>query len=88
MIHELKNLADLDPYKLKPIYDEDDLAEPFRVRLKMEFATTETEVHQEDIGGAEVPAAQELLSSITNKVVGVARLPIGLRSSILRCGPT
>ena len=75
LIHELKNLAELDPSKLKPIYDEDDLAEPFRVRLKMEFATTETEVHQEDIGGAEIPAAQELLSSITNKVVGVARLP-------------
>jgi hypothetical protein len=67
--------AELDPNKMVPIYDQDDLAEPFRVRLKLEFATTETEVHQEDIGGGEIPPTMELLASITNKVVASARLP-------------
>jgi type III restriction enzyme len=40
----------------------------------MEFATTETEVHQADITAPWLPIAQELVSSITNKVIQAARL--------------
>ena len=47
----------------------------FRVRLKLEFVTTETEVHQAEIGAGELPPSQELLGSVTNKVVDRAKLP-------------
>jgi len=40
----------------------------------MEFATTETEVHQADLAAGVLPMAQTLLASITTKVVQRARL--------------
>ena len=45
------------------------------MKLKLEFATTETEVHQADIAAGELPPAQELLANITNKVIDRAKLP-------------
>jgi type III restriction enzyme len=69
-----KRLSDLDPMSLDPIYNQDDLAEPYRIRLRMEFATTETEVHQADIDEATTLLAQDLLASITLKVIREARL--------------
>lgn len=74
LAHNFKKLSSLDPTTFAAIYDLPDLEETFRVTLKMEFATTETEVHQEDLAAGAVPMAQELLSSITNKVVQRARL--------------
>jgi type III restriction enzyme len=74
LLHNTKKLADLDPNKFDPIYDGDDLEEPFRITLKMEFGLTETEVHQADIMAGAIPMAQELLSSITNKVIQRAKL--------------
>jgi type III restriction enzyme len=47
----------------------------YRVRLKLEFATTETEVSQVDIGAGELSPPQDLLGSITNKVINRAKLP-------------
>jgi type III restriction enzyme len=75
LAHDIRKLADLDVSTLAAIYDQTDLAEPFRVKLKLEFATTETEVHQADIAAGELPEAQELLGSITNKVIDRAKLP-------------
>ena len=46
----------------------------FRITLKMEFVTTETEVHQADLAAGTVPMAQTLLASITTKVMQRARL--------------
>jgi type III restriction enzyme len=40
----------------------------------MEFATTETEVHQADLAAGDAPMAQVLLASITNKAMQRARL--------------
>ena len=74
LVHDFRKLSELDPLALNPIFDEDDLAEVFRITLKMEFATTETEVHQADITAPWVPIAQELVGSITNKVIQSARL--------------
>ena len=45
------------------------------MHLKLEFATTETEVHQADILAGELPSSQDLLASITNKVIDRAKLP-------------
>ena len=76
LTHNAGKLSDLDPLKLAAIYDQDELAEVFRVRLRMEFATTETEVHQEDLSAEATPMAQELLGSITTKTLQGAKLPM------------
>jgi type III restriction enzyme len=73
--HDIRKVSDLDVVVLEAIYEQTELAEPFRVRLSLEFATTETKVHQADITAGELPAAQELLASITNKVIDRAKLP-------------
>lgn len=75
LAHDVRKLNELDPATLEPIYDQAELAEPFRVKLRLEFATTETEVHQADIAADTLPPAQELLASITTKVIDRARLP-------------
>jgi len=75
LIHDFRKLSELNVDALAAIYEQDDLAEPFRVKLKLEFATTETEVHQADIAVGELPPVQELLASITNKVIDRAKLP-------------
>ncbi len=73
--HDIRKLSDLNIAALEAIYEQEELTEPFRVKLKLEFATTETEVHQVDIAAGELPPAHELLASITNKVIDRAKLP-------------
>ena len=73
--HDIRKLSELKVEALDAIYEQEDLAEPFRVKLKLEFATTETEVHQADITAGELPPAHELLASITNKVIDRTKLP-------------
>lgn len=72
--HDYKKLSSLDPLSLDPIYNSEDLEEEYRITLKMEFATTETEVHQAVIAPDMPLLSQELVSSITNKVIAEARL--------------
>ena len=50
--HDIRKLSDLKVDILDAIYDREDLAEQFRVSLRLEFATTETEVHQADVATA------------------------------------
>jgi type III restriction enzyme len=76
LMHNDRKLATLDPAGFQAIYQQEELAETFRINLKMEFATTETEVHQADLAAGAVPIAQELLRSITNKVLQRAKLPM------------
>ena len=71
---DARRLAELDVGSLEAIYDQEDLAEPYRISLKMEFSPTETEVHQEDIA-AEEPPAQESLAVIANRVADRVGLP-------------
>ena len=75
LVHEFRKLSELDVAALKPVFEQEELAETFRVKLKLEFVTTETEVHQAVIGAGELPPHQELLGSITNKVIDRAKLP-------------
>jgi type III restriction enzyme len=75
LIHDIRKISELRVEKLDPIFEQEDLEEVYRVKLKMEFATTETEVHQEDIAAGEPPSSQTLLGSITNKVIDRAKLP-------------
>jgi type III restriction enzyme len=73
--HNIRKLSELDVAVLKPVFEQEELAEAYRIRLKLEFATTKTEVSQVDIGAGELAPPQELLSSITNKVIDRAKLP-------------
>jgi type III restriction enzyme len=75
--HNYKRLSEFDPLTLDPVYDQEELEEPFRIRLRMEFATTETEVHQADLATGPLPLPQVLLASLTNKVITFARLTGG-----------
>jgi type III restriction enzyme len=75
--HNYKKLSDFDAAKLSPVYDQEDLEETYRIRLKMDFATTETEVHQEDIAAGPPPLPHDILTSITNKTIAAAKLPGG-----------
>lgn len=74
LTHNTRKLTTLDCTTFDAIYDQHDLEELFRINLRMEFATTATEVHQDDLAAGAVPMAQQLLGSITNKVIQRARL--------------
>jgi type III restriction enzyme len=75
LVHDIRKLSELDVAALAPVFEQEELAEVYRVNLKLEFATTETEVHQAQIGGGELAPPQDLLGSITNKVIDRAKLP-------------
>ena len=88
LIHNDRKISTLDPAAFEAIYDQTDLEETFRINLKLEFATTETEVHQADLAVGAVPMAQELLRSVTNKVLQRAKLPMALPNCIPWYAPT
>ena len=71
--HNFRKLSDLRVQSLEPIFDQEDIDERYRINLKLEFATTETEVHQEDIAGGLLPM-QELLAGIANRVASMTGL--------------
>jgi len=75
LIHNERKFSTLDPPAFEAIYDQADLEEAFQINLKMEFATTDTKVHQADLAAGTVPMAQDLLRSITNNVLQRAKLP-------------
>ena len=57
--HDIRKLSELNVDALQPIYEHMELAEVFRIRLRMEFAATQTEVHQADIAAQELPPTQD-----------------------------
>jgi type III restriction enzyme len=74
LVHDIRKLSDLDVAKLQPIFEQEDLAEIFRIKLKQEFAITKTEVGQVDVVADDLPV-HELLARIASKVVDKAALP-------------
>ena len=75
LTHDVRKLADMETAHLEPVFIQEDLDEPLRNRLKMAFATTQTEVHTADLVVRDNPQAQQLLASITTKVADRAKLP-------------
>jgi type III restriction enzyme len=75
--HNYKKLSDFNLNALEPLYEQDELEETYRIRLKMDFAMTETEVHQEEVSAGPAPLTQDILASITKKTIGCANLPGG-----------
>lgn len=74
LVHDIRKLSDLDVSKLTPIFEQEDLDEVYRVNLRLEFATTATEVGTVPVEARDA-TAQELIASITNKVIDRAKLP-------------
>jgi type III restriction enzyme len=68
-----RKLDSFNPLSLDPLYDGSEL-DKLRISLEMEFATTETRVHQVDLSVGIVPIAEQLLSTIVRKVMERARL--------------
>jgi type III restriction enzyme len=58
LVHDICKLCDLDIAAIEPMYDEEELAEPFRVKLPLEFATAETELDQAEIAVGDLPVAE------------------------------
>lgn len=73
LTHNVRKLSELDVVSLSTIYEEEDLAEPVRLKLKFE-SLQETEVHQTEVAAGPIPITQELISSITTKVIQRAKL--------------
>jgi type III restriction enzyme len=73
--HDVRKLSDLNVSSLEPIYKQEELAEEFRISLQVTFATTDSELGTVEIVAGELATAQELLASITNKVIDRAKLP-------------
>ncbi|MFA4931408.1 MAG: DEAD/DEAH box helicase family protein [Caldisericia bacterium] len=75
LTHDVRKLDDLDVGALQPVFDQEELAEIYRVNLKLEFATTSTPIGEVDIAAAQLPMPQDLVGSVTNKVIDRAKLP-------------
>lgn len=74
LVRNIRRLTELNVEELQAIYEQEELAEPFRLPLKLQFVTTETEVHRIVVSTGKLPP-QEILASITNKVIERAKLP-------------
>lgn len=72
--HDYKKISNIDPLSLESIFEPEKLKEENRLVLKMQFATTETEVHTTQIP-IRALTSQEVLSQITNKTAKEAKLP-------------
>ncbi|TEU21742.1 MAG: hypothetical protein E3J21_01825 [Anaerolineales bacterium] len=66
--HEYRNLKDLDPSSLSPIYDAGVLAEELAIEIEMTFATTGTMVHQAIVTPEHPLLSQESLRGITQDI--------------------
>ena len=75
LTHDLRKLEDIDTDTLVPIYEREELAEPYRVRLQMAFVAPDTEVGQDEFQPRALTAS-ELLTGIANKALSGARLPM------------
>ena len=73
LTHEVRNLSNLDIKQLGPIFDQSELAEIYRIKMKQEFATTQSKVGQIDLSAEEV-TEQEFFSSLTKRVMDLAKL--------------
>ncbi len=72
--HDFGKLGEVRVESLDSVLDDADLPEAVRLQLLMEFATTESEIHQEEVL-AELAPVQAVLRDITAEVVDRTRLP-------------
>jgi type III restriction enzyme len=73
LTHDIRRLAELDVATLGPIFSQSELAEPFQVTLRLQFALTESELGQVKMMSG-CPSSQETIAAIANKTVERAKL--------------
>ena len=78
--HEFGGVSDVDVGSLHSILENGKLPDATRLRLQMEFATTETEIHQEEALIAEPPPASSILADIADRVGRRIGLPLHFRN--------
>ncbi len=71
--HNFTKLSEIDPMSIDPAFQsmpsEEDL-----IKLRMDFATTSTKVHEVQIRPTYIPLEQEILSMITNRILKEVKL--------------
>ena len=72
--YDIHKLSDMDVRSLDAIFDQEEFDGLFHIKLKMEFAPTETEVGH-DVIAPQMTHGRELLARITNKVIDRVKLP-------------
>ena len=75
LTHDVRKLEEINTVALVPIYEREELAEPYRVRLQMDFVTPEAEVGQDEFQPVALITG-DLLTGIVNKTLSAARLPM------------
>ncbi len=66
--HAYRNLKDLDPYKLKPIYQAGVLAEEVAIEIEMTFATTGTTVSAGIVHPGQTQLSQDFMRDMTQLI--------------------
>jgi len=74
LTHNVKTLDALDPDLWAPIYEEYPTGRASTDKAEDGFCRDGQPIHQVDIAAARLPLAQELIGSITNKVMTFAKL--------------
>jgi type III restriction enzyme len=69
-----RRLDELDVAALEPVYRREEVEGRSKITLRMEFATTETDVHEVELIPEVLPDSREILGRITRSVVSKARL--------------
>lgn len=71
--HNFTKISEIDPLSIDPVFQtnptEDDI-----IKLRMDFATTNTTIHTVQIPPKYIPLAQEILSSITYRILKEVKL--------------
>ncbi len=75
LVHDIRKLSELNVASLDAIYQQTDLSREYSATLRLEFGTTGTHVHEANVAYGDLPSSQDLLASITNKVIDRAKLP-------------
>ena len=74
--HNYRRITDLDPLSLDPILNQDELRKDIAIKLIIMDLTTEAKVHTTKLTSPP-PLSQAIISSITGKVMGHAKLVEG-----------
>jgi type III restriction enzyme len=72
--HNVRRITEIDVRNLDAIFDRPELAEERQVILRLEFATTETDLGTAPFRPETLPIAQEIIASITQKTLDQAHL--------------
>lgn len=71
---DYRRLGDLDPLALRAIFEHVDLDSDLAQHLRLEYLTTETEIHEETLQPGPAPISHALIGAITHKAMEAAHV--------------